>query len=540
MVQAAHEIRLETIPPMVQLAATQEDAAANGKDYFEPFPLTEKLGDTPCVIARICRSKRFAHRIVVSAEKSYDLNKRPLTFQWVVLRGDASRITLKPQNPEASVAEIVVPWHERRPVAEGSPIESNRVDIGVFVHNGAYWSAPGFVTFYFLDDEARTYDESGRVLEIGYGAGEMRVSIPQWTALLDLFKPDSTSLGAQLLKKAFKPETLAAILQCREEHAAAYAGVEAALGRWNEAGAGRAKTGAALKDAEAKLAQAKADHEKAPTDETKAAMAKAEADLEEARKASKDSDGNIDAAGKALEAAKKAAADVLGKKRDPLRAPAKDAVEGVLGGMVRNPGFYAENAKVIGELLRDEGRKASFMAARKRFVGFGLFKDAPGTDIALETLRGGSAADPQKLTRFEKTLLEQFNGELLNRLLYPGVVNCSYARNFVDPRLASPKSWRDVYRYDPQGDLLGWARWDGERKAEFTPDGLQVLETDTRGRCLKAAKVRYQQDNPAKDGRRVIVFPNPNPVKAVATGEVVSYEYSGDSDLKGRVQPAGA
>src|SRR5205823_7180659 len=103
---------------------------------------SEELADTPCVIARIVRGKNYRRRLVVSAEGSFDLNKRPLSFTWVVLRGDKSKITIKPRNPQQSVAEIVVPYHPRRPIAPGSPLESNRVDIGVFVNNGTHYSAP--------------------------------------------------------------------------------------------------------------------------------------------------------------------------------------------------------------------------------------------------------------------------------------------------------------------------------------------------------------------------------------------------------------
>ena len=63
--------------------------------------------------------------------------------------------------------------HARRPIFPGAELESNRVDIGVFVDNGANPSAPGFVTFCSLDSEGRTYDDKGRIREIGYGAGEV-------------------------------------------------------------------------------------------------------------------------------------------------------------------------------------------------------------------------------------------------------------------------------------------------------------------------------------------------------------------------------
>jgi YD repeat-containing protein len=47
-------------------------------------------------------------------------------------------------------------------------MESNRIDIGAFAHNGARYSAPGFVTFYCLDDETRKYNAAGQPESIEY------------------------------------------------------------------------------------------------------------------------------------------------------------------------------------------------------------------------------------------------------------------------------------------------------------------------------------------------------------------------------------
>ena len=39
------------------------------------------------------------------------------------------------------------------------------MDVACFVHNGKYYSAPAFVTFYALPHEIRTYDKSGRLVK---------------------------------------------------------------------------------------------------------------------------------------------------------------------------------------------------------------------------------------------------------------------------------------------------------------------------------------------------------------------------------------
>src|SRR5262249_53450719 len=112
------------------------------------------------------------------------------------LRGDPRRVTIRPLNRARSRAELVVGYHERRPIAPGAALESNRVDVGVFVHNGAYYSAPGFVTFFSLDCEGRTYQD-GRLVEIGYGRGETVLSVPDHGAL---FAALADGPGGKLLK----------------------------------------------------------------------------------------------------------------------------------------------------------------------------------------------------------------------------------------------------------------------------------------------------------------------------------------------------
>ena len=47
-------------------------------------------------------------------------------------------------------------------------MSSNRVDIGAFVHNGQYYSAPGFITFFFLDNRVRVYNDKRLIESVQY------------------------------------------------------------------------------------------------------------------------------------------------------------------------------------------------------------------------------------------------------------------------------------------------------------------------------------------------------------------------------------
>jgi hypothetical protein len=206
MVKLAHELRADSLPPLVKLEVIDEESPVSGRDYFEPADLSERHADTVSVISRIWRGQQRTRRLVVSAEKSLDLNKKPLTFRWVVLRGDSKRIQIRRRDKAGQVAEITIAYHERRPIASGSAMASNRVDIGVFAFNGTHHSAPGFLTLFSLDSESRTYDEKGRIVEIGHGMGFTELKIPDLGKLLTELAREGFSATALGLTAAHRAE----------------------------------------------------------------------------------------------------------------------------------------------------------------------------------------------------------------------------------------------------------------------------------------------------------------------------------------------
>ena len=170
----AHDMQVDALPPMVLLAAVEEDQPVLGRDYFDVAPRFG-LFNTPCAIARLVKTTAYDYRMVVSAEESKDLDDKPLTYHWALLRGDSAHMRINKLNAAGSRAEIIVSYHERRPIAPDSQLQSNRVDIGVFVHNGRYYSAPGFVCLQYLANERRVYDDHHRIQVVDYtGSGRQR------------------------------------------------------------------------------------------------------------------------------------------------------------------------------------------------------------------------------------------------------------------------------------------------------------------------------------------------------------------------------
>lgn len=170
MIELAHSFTPESLPPLALLKVEKEEQPKLGVDYFD-IGEREKLFDTPFVTARIWRSTQQQRTYTLSA-KGIDFNNRPLTYHWKVLRGDESKIEIKPQG-DGSSAEVTLTWQGRAPILLDSKMESNRVDIGLLTHNGDHYSPPAFFCVNTLDNEAREYNDQGRIKSVTYtGASE--------------------------------------------------------------------------------------------------------------------------------------------------------------------------------------------------------------------------------------------------------------------------------------------------------------------------------------------------------------------------------
>jgi hypothetical protein len=530
MVMMAHEMKLDNIPPMIQLKVTDEDKATEGKDYFEAGKL-EALCDTPAAIARVVRGPKQVRRMVVSAEESFDINKHPLKYHWVVLRGDPERIKIKPLNDAGSVVELLIGYHARRPVdGHHLKIESNRVDIGAFVHNGTYYSAPGFVCLHTLDNEARTYDDKGRLLEIGYGAGDADLSITNWNALFDTLKVNDKSLASQLWQKALTAEQRAAIIKVAEEYRPVEAELAAALEKSKQLAEARQKALAAFKTADDKKTAAQQANDKDPNDETLQAYKKAAAERTAADEMRSAAETVYQAALKDMDGKRKAAEGILTLKNGGLDRSVKELVEGALNQIKNNPGFAIAHLAQLVELEQRAfgDSKTRVAAARKHLVGLGIMKEA-GDSFQLISIRDGAGPLQDRVSRFEQNMIERYNAEVLSALVYPKFLSASFRTNFIDARLTTAKSWRDVYRHDAKGNIIGWTRYDGQKVSQFDAAGCLILEKDAKGRAIKAQTVKYVIDDPKKAWISWVLKQTPG-------DQINYYEYDGDDDFLGKLK----
>lgn len=467
MVRAAHDLRLDTLPPLIHLAVIREDTPTHGIDFFEPENLrSERLFDTNSAIARVYRSRQPTRSITVSARQSIDINNRPLAYRWVLLRGDPNLVRITPAE-DGGQAEILIAHHPRRPIHEGSSISSSRVDIGVFAHNGIHYSAPGFVTLFTLDNEQRIYDGDGRLLEIYYGARTTEYSLKpispeQWMATLKKLQqgPDSHDLS-RLLRTTIDPkqvESLASIYRAADPiHAELITVRDRARSRAfeleNQLKTAQAKLETVAQAAQGKpqlLARAKADLETA-----QAARSAAQPELEILRNEVRELSDSITTRLEEHGPEKQAATDLIGK---------------VIEAVIHKPKFCIDHQQEIQQLQHNPGHQGeAFGRTLRELVACNVLTEDKGTYRL--------TCDTKPIRPNDYHHLRRLNLVLATDVLFPDIVDRSTERNFVDPRLTSNKRWRDIYHHGADGEITGWHRVENGKITAF----------DARGRILPSS-----------------------------------------------------
>ena len=171
MMNAAHRMTLEDIPPLVQLKLISEDTMVAGRDFIGPVGLSEKLYQSPELIARIWRGYSPSRTMRISAAGTINPSRLPLQYYWVTLRGPADKVDIQLLNRDGSEVAIrfAYPYRSESNWLDG--MWSNRIDVGVFAGTRKNISAPSFITWVTLDNEERRYTKDGKIQSIDYGTG---------------------------------------------------------------------------------------------------------------------------------------------------------------------------------------------------------------------------------------------------------------------------------------------------------------------------------------------------------------------------------
>jgi len=503
MAQSAHAILPEEIPPLAQLRIVQEPnpGLRIGVHYFDTNTV-ERLTDSPALISRAWRSLDPTRRIVVSAEDSFDANDRPLTFRWAVLRGDPSRIKIRPLNASRSIVEITVEWAGRQPIETGSGMSSSRQDIGLFVSNGVWWSAPAFLTWYTSDQELRSYGRDGRLLDAGYVAGDVIYDIRELTPFLDWLRQDPSPRGVQLVLEAAGTQLIDSWLSQDSAIRSAETLEATTLAANTDATNARNAAFTALTQAE-DAARAQGTSVDTPAIQ----LLRTEYNAKAATAA---------AAAATYSAARTSAAQIT--------TPVRRQISNFFEQLARDPEFSIRYSHHLIPLWNAASQSVrNFLNSTKaRLVTFGMIP--LGSDWRFRSTTGLS-----EFTAFEKNFLSDLHSKLIGQLIQPNGVTPRFLNHFVDRSLFPPKNFRDVYLYDGSGRNLGWRRYRTSGIEDFTADGFLVLNRDSKGRPREAAGVTYILPRQGAVGATT-----GNVLESQRNGRTYTYHYLDDSDLRGR------
>lgn len=434
MIRLAHEMTPAKIPPLVQISAVEETELVAGRHYFEkPSPLTHKLASTPVSIARVMRGNVEEYGMILDLSKTADLMKRPVKILFQVLQGDPKLVRLD-YSGVGPYARLRVRWHP--PMITATGIRSHRVDIAVFATNGISFSAPAIISFYMLPNERRFYDQGGRLSEIDYHARNPDLGLPSSTkdtrwlrAMLDV-SATMDNLRGQLMGKLLAAEELKAIQAVGmplNRRLQVISGLEA-------------------------------------SSEKKESAARLRADLE------------------------KDLSEALDTKLPGDRGlTVRSAITRSLDTLTTLPDLYLSFQKDITALAASSSKTsaaADIRAEITRLVDLGiLIEQADG--------RVTTVTEPGKFGAAERHYLRDLNLTLLSQVLFPAALDRSIAPAWVDPRLTTPKPWRDVFRYDEAtGRRIGWIRHQAGRTHWFDAEGR--LLPDGPKHPEKAVPVKYE------------------------------------------------
>lgn len=430
MINTAHLMSLSRVPPVAMVEVASESPEEAGRDFFEMEPIKNSLlGTTPVSVGRIFRGSSYQREMVVKATRSADLLRRPLSFRWSLLQGDPKRVKIEP-NREGGEAKITVSWHPEMKTTSG--LSTHRVDIGLFVSNGFAWSAPAIISFYMLPNEARFYDDDGRLIEICYEAGNPDLGIPAisdfcWLSMARRLK-DRTDRGSRLLASALGEEPVRRL-------------------------------------------QAMADELAKPQEAWRMLSANPE---------------NKAAADTAKQSVQERLQNLLNQPVSATGQPLWRTVEQAISRIADAHDLYTTQQQGIQSAAASSSKTTAantLAAARHRLVGLMVLNQSPAGEVTLRN----QVAD---LSEAEKYQLRHLNLIILNEVLLPDFLERTSNILHVDSRLTIPKSWRDIYRYSKSGSLLGWSRITEGRIFEFDASG-RLFKGDRTGTPVE---VKYMRD----------------------------------------------
>lgn len=475
MVRMAQEMDLRRVPPIVRLEVEEETAPLPGRDFFEPERFqNEVLATQQSLIARIWRGTGATREMRVSAAGSVDATGQSLTFRWVVLQGDPSKVRIEPMGL-GERARITWNWQGQRPSAMYPDRFSGRVDIGVFAFNGRTWSPPAMITWWSDPREMRGYDADGRLLEVWYDAPNQDTGLPvaddpAWLNFLAI-TADQGSLARELLRGECSHDQWEALERGWQRFGAATVAARAEL-----LGAGQRKQ--ELDQAVGRIRQELEQARQAGGD-----PAGPEAELARVQEQQQQANQALNEAQAALQ---RLGAESSGWLDDPEHGAdgwtVRQILQAALFGMMHRSDLEPRFGERLAAEIR-EGRGGPVQASRQRMERFGLLRRD-----------GNRWLPPADLDSVPGAVMEHFHLHhltLLRESILADVLRPTGPHPLHDPRLTGLRNWRDVYQYDAEGRLTGWTRHHPDRVERFDAEGRLLTNSGP-------IRVIYREDAPGQ------------------------------------------
>ncbi|WP_139373071.1 hypothetical protein [Prosthecobacter debontii] len=419
MMRMAHDMRPPQIPPLPQIEVIEETEMQNGRDYFEAEKAHPwKLADTPVSIARIMRGNTSEHVMKISTKKSADLMGRPVQLRWQLLQGDPRLIRLE-NSAQGAITELHVRWQP--PIKTLKGLRSHRVDIGVFATNGLTVSAPAILSFYMLPNEMHFYDEKGHSSEICYQVHNPDLGLPNDPRDLRWLK---AMLAASLAGDGLRSRLMEKLLTEPERQS--------------------------LQKIWIPLNQRWQSIQKLESDETRK-----------------------DSAPILKNSLQDDLAKTLNEKLEGDRGlTVRTAIERSLEAIAGFTDLYLTFQKELVPLAA-QSPKTSATGDIQREI-----KRLQDLNVLMVEANGHvtTSAPPDRISLADRYYISGLNLTVMSQALFPEVLERSTAPAWVDPRLTTPKPWRDIRRYDEAGKLMGWIRYQAGRTTWFNPEGQLLPE----------------------------------------------------------------
>lgn len=379
-------------------------------------------------------------------------------------------------------------------------MDSCRIDIGVFVHNGIYYSAPAFITSRTIDSEAQTYSGDGRLVEIGYGPARFKFEVTDWRMFFASMQNPASEVAA-IVREAIPPKERAQLMQAADEY-------RIASKRLDDAGA----------------ASESVRKENTPENQKGLMAGRDKAASEKVANLTSELDHILDA-----------------KPRD-CEYSIRTLAPWLLFQLAHRSDLYPQNQVAFTSLPSRAAKLLEKMKASRllKLTSAGFEWLAPSALSESEFFETPSVPLP---TEYQKRMCTLFHAELLAGSL--GGLSV-VQRLKLPPEMAAdpqfdPRDWRDVYRYHRNGAPMGWIQIapDGST-VELSQHGHVVKSRDALGRCISAlhltdcppGSVKMRTETPVmKPGHGLL------PMREFHAKPGLQYRYRDDLDFVGRAIP---